>query len=111
MTNIRVFYLDISSFLEVKFSIYLNRRVFVMKWGLRGSKLYRHVFVMRCFGSLASHRLSREGRLIALMRRLISLHRAKYNLVGTNVPWLICTWHGPYSVIAGDSIRGQRMVR
>ena len=31
MKNIRVFYLKIFSFLEVKFSIYLNRRVFVMK--------------------------------------------------------------------------------
>ena len=30
MKNIRVFYLKIFSFLEVKFSIYLNRRVFVM---------------------------------------------------------------------------------
>ena len=30
MKNIAVFYLKIFSFLEVKFSIYLNRRVFVM---------------------------------------------------------------------------------
>ena len=30
MKNIRVFYLKIFRFLEVKFSIYLNRRVFVM---------------------------------------------------------------------------------
>ena len=30
MKNIRVFYLKIFSFLGVKFSIYLNRRVFVM---------------------------------------------------------------------------------
>ena len=30
MNNIRVFYLKIFVFLEVKFSIYLNRRVFVM---------------------------------------------------------------------------------
>ena len=30
MKHIRVFYLKIFSFLEVKFSIYLNRRVFVM---------------------------------------------------------------------------------
>ena len=30
MKNTRVFYLKIFSFLEVKFSIYLNRRVFVM---------------------------------------------------------------------------------
>ena len=30
MKNIRVFYLKIFSFLEVNFSIYLNRRVFVM---------------------------------------------------------------------------------
>ena len=30
MKNIRVFYLKKFSFLEVKFSIYLNRRVFVM---------------------------------------------------------------------------------
>ena len=30
MKNIRVFYLKIFGFLEVKFSIYLNRRVFVM---------------------------------------------------------------------------------
>ena len=34
MKNIRVFYLKIFRFLEVKFSIYLNRRVFVMM--LRG---------------------------------------------------------------------------
>ena len=31
MKNIRVFYLKFFSFLVVKFSIYLNRRVFVMK--------------------------------------------------------------------------------
>ena len=30
MKNIRVFYLNIFQFLEVKFSIYLNRQVFVM---------------------------------------------------------------------------------
>ena len=30
MKNIRVFYLKNFGFLEVKFSIYLNRRVFVM---------------------------------------------------------------------------------
>ena len=30
MKNIRVFYLKIFQFLELKFSIYLNRRVFVM---------------------------------------------------------------------------------
>ena len=30
MKNIRVFYLKIFIFLEMKFSIYLNRRVFVM---------------------------------------------------------------------------------
>ena len=30
MQNIRIFYLKILSFLEIKFSIYLNRRVFVM---------------------------------------------------------------------------------
>ena len=30
MKNIRVFYLKIFNFLEVKVSIYLNRRVFVM---------------------------------------------------------------------------------
>ena len=34
MKNIRVLYLKIFSFLEVKFSIYLNRRVFVMIWSL-----------------------------------------------------------------------------
>ena len=33
MKNIRVFYLNIFQFLEVKFSIYLNRRVFVMQSG------------------------------------------------------------------------------
>ena len=32
MKNIRVFYLKNFNFLEVKFSIYLNRRVFVMCW-------------------------------------------------------------------------------
>ena len=31
MKNIRVFYLKIFRFCEVKFSIYLNRRVFVME--------------------------------------------------------------------------------
>ena len=30
MKNIRIFYLEIFPFLAVKFSIYLNRRVFVM---------------------------------------------------------------------------------
>ena len=32
MKNIRFFYLKIFIFLVVKFSIYLNRRVFVMKY-------------------------------------------------------------------------------
>ena len=32
MKNIRVFYLKIFQFLEVKVSIYLNRRVFVMEF-------------------------------------------------------------------------------
>ena len=31
MKNIPIFYLKIFGFLDVKFSIYLNRRVFVMK--------------------------------------------------------------------------------
>ena len=31
MENIRIFYLKICHFLVVKFSVYLNRRVFVMK--------------------------------------------------------------------------------
>ena len=31
MKNIRVFYLKIFNFLEVKCSIYLNRRIFVMR--------------------------------------------------------------------------------
>ena len=34
MKNIRDFHLKIFSFIEVKFSIYLNRRVFVMKKSL-----------------------------------------------------------------------------
>ena len=34
MKNIRVFYLNIFQFLEVKFSIYLKRRVFVMEESL-----------------------------------------------------------------------------
>ena len=32
MKHIRVFYLEIFSFLAVKFSMYLNRRVFVIIW-------------------------------------------------------------------------------
>ena len=32
MKNIRIFYLKIFLFLVVKFSIYLNRHVFVMNW-------------------------------------------------------------------------------
>ena len=32
MKNIRVFYLNIFQFLEVKFSMYLNRRVFVISY-------------------------------------------------------------------------------
>ena len=34
MKNIRVFYLNIFNFLAVKFSIYLNWRVFVILYGL-----------------------------------------------------------------------------
>ena len=46
MKNIRVFYLKIFSFLEVKFSIYLNRRVFVMV-------LYRvYLFVLTDYGEI-----------------------------------------------------------
>ena len=47
MKNIRIFILSFSVFLEVKFSTYLNRRVFVMKSGIetlqhRWKKVYRH---------------------------------------------------------------------
>ena len=35
MKNIRIFYLKICQFLVVKFSIYLNRRVFVMCYAIR----------------------------------------------------------------------------
>ena len=35
MKNIRIFYLKIFPFLVVKFSIYLNRRVFVMTVSIR----------------------------------------------------------------------------
>ena len=38
MKNIRVFYLKIFSFLEVKFSVYLNRCVFVMTCKNIGSR-------------------------------------------------------------------------
>ena len=41
MKNIRVFYLNIFQFLEVKFSIYLNRRVFVMYF-CGAYKSYKH---------------------------------------------------------------------
>ena len=45
MKNIGDFYLKIFSFLEVKLSIYLNRRVFVMRWELYSaadpSKIFR----------------------------------------------------------------------
>ena len=47
MKNIRVFYLNIFQFLEVKFSIYLNRRVFVKVWpcgySLLGFFMFYHV--------------------------------------------------------------------
>ena len=49
MKNIRVFYLKTFQFLEVKFSVYLNRRVFVM-----GSFFY-HCFrcaKSKCFKSI-----------------------------------------------------------
>ena len=39
MKNIRVFYLKIFSFLEVKFSVYLTRRVFV-KVACKGKIIY-----------------------------------------------------------------------
>ena len=39
MKNIRVFYLNIFQFLEVKFSIYLNRRVFVMQLSVTGKSM------------------------------------------------------------------------
>ena len=39
MKNIRVFHLKIFSFLEVKFTIYLNRRVFVMILYIKKGKI------------------------------------------------------------------------
>ena len=39
MINIKVYYLKIFSFLEVKFSIYLNTRVFVMLIMFQTSKI------------------------------------------------------------------------
>ena len=39
MKNIRIFYLKICQFLVVKFSIYLNRRVFIMYCFLPGTNV------------------------------------------------------------------------
>ena len=50
MKNIRVFYLKKIEFLEMKFPIYLNRRVLVM---------YRHVFMMQNTYN-APHRIKRH---------------------------------------------------
>ena len=43
MKIIRFFLFENSQFLEVKFSIHLNRRVFVME---RSYKIYIHIFIM-----------------------------------------------------------------
>ena len=48
MKNISVFYLKIINFLEVKFSIYLNRRVYVMGWQIIP-------FRVICFGCVFIH--------------------------------------------------------
>ena len=45
MKNIRIFYLEIFSFLVVKFSIYLNRHVFVMTLNSDAALNYKHMFV------------------------------------------------------------------
>ena len=45
--NIGVFYLKIFQFLEMKFSIYLNRRVFVMKFSCLGSLVMTKMFCVK----------------------------------------------------------------
>ena len=47
MKNIRVFYLKNFSFLEVKFSIYLNRHVFVMYFNVSFIHVKRHRLKMK----------------------------------------------------------------
>ena len=62
--NIRMFYLNVFQFLEVKFSIYLNRRVFVM--ALRfwlflvmwtSSALFRYPYIALCYFRLPVKRI------------------------------------------------------
>ena len=51
MKNIRVFYLKFFSFLELKFSIYLNRRVFVMIiWSISCVIPEKDTFTIYCHG-------------------------------------------------------------
>ena len=45
MENIRTFYLKISIFLVVKFSVYLNRSVFVMQVGDNLHEMSNHIFM------------------------------------------------------------------
>ena len=47
MKNIRIFYLKLFTFLVVKFSVYLNRRVFVMDYKLLDCALIGICVVIR----------------------------------------------------------------
>ena len=68
MKNIRIFYLKIFIFL-VKFSVYLNRHVFVMR---RLTCTESSLSAWGCFGSLTTHRvLCKDSDQPAQMRRLI----------------------------------------
>ena len=60
MKNIRVFYLKIFSFLEVKFSIYFNRRVIVMDCQQNWEITYFQVKVIDVFLSLFTRNHTQE---------------------------------------------------
>ena len=66
MKNISFFYLEIFSFLVVKFSIYLNRRVFVIrvKVSILGVNTVVHSTLVISTSSISNNRLSRSENMV-----------------------------------------------
>ena len=70
MKNIRVFLSEKFQFLEVKFSVYLNRCVFVM--------LVHRLFFFRCFGKLCFVTVAFPGYLIRVHILLLTVPRGYF---------------------------------
>ena len=78
MKNIRIFYLKISIFLVVKFSVYLNRRVFVMSVNSLNSD--RNTIKCSLKVSAERQKLTYKGRLKLRNCQLLEYFKLKISL-------------------------------